>query len=363
MRNRNRVFVLVPLLALCLYLCWRIIGPFFAELTSAVILGVVLYPVYDWIRGRLRNRDLAAAAGTLLAVIIILAPAFLIGLMMAGEIRDVATAIRQKAGADGFIAYVSAIVDGVLQRISTRFGIAVPEIEHEIVTRLEALASYALRSAGSVVNSIGSLLIGIVLTCFILFFVFRQGHLVADFVYEILDLPPDRAAEISRRLRDTVLANVLGVILVAAVQGTLTGIGFWIVGLHSPLFWGVVAGIGSVIPIVGPWLVWGPFAIYLYTTGEWVSGLILTGWGTIVVGMSDNIVRPWVVGSRSGMNGLVVFFAILGGIQAFGLIGLFLGPLVFAFTKEVFLMIEEERHRLRPATGDQLSYPGGEGPE
>jgi predicted PurR-regulated permease PerM len=350
MTHRHRLYILVPLLAICLYISYMIVSPFLSEMASAVILGVVLYPVYSWIHQRFRNPNLAAAFATLLAALIILAPAFVLGITLTAEVRDLAAQLRARAGADGLVPYLTTQIETTLQWVAERINVPVGQVEQEILSRLEALGTYILRKAGTVVNSLGAFLVGAVLTCFILFFVFRQGHLVMEFFFDLLAIRSERAAEISRRLRDTIMANVLGVIVVAAVQGFLVGLGFFIVGLPSAVLWGVIAGVCSVIPVVGTAIIWLPAVIFLFASGAYAKGAILTGWCAIIVGLSDNVVRPWIVGGRAGMNGLVVFFALLGGMQAFGFIGIFLGPLVFSVTREVFIMIEEERHRLPAVT-------------
>jgi predicted PurR-regulated permease PerM len=331
-----------------------IVSPFLSEMASAVILGVVLYPVYEWMHQRFRNTNLAAALTTILAVLIILAPAFVLGITLTAEVRDLATQLKERAGAEGLVPYLTTQIETTLQWVSERIGVPVGQVEQEILSRLEALGTYILRKAGTVVNSLGSFLVGAVLTCFILFFVFRQGHLVTEFFFDLLAVSQERAGEVTRRLRDTIMANVLGVIVVAAVQGLLVGVGFYLVGLPSAVLWGVIAGVCSVIPVVGTAIIWLPAVIFLFASGAYAKGVMLTGWCAIIVGLSDNVVRPWIVGGRAGMNGLVVFFALLGGMQAFGFIGIFLGPLVFAVTREVFVMIEEERHRLTVvAVGDE----------
>jgi predicted PurR-regulated permease PerM len=122
------------------------------------------------------------------------------------------------------------------------------------------------------------------------------------------------------------------VLVIAVIQGVLGGLAFWVLGLPSPLLWGVVMIFLSMIPMAGAFIVWVPAAIYLAITGHWVSALILTVWGALVIGSIDNFLRPKLVGEKTRLHELLVFFSVLGGLQVFGVIGLVLGPVIVAIT-------------------------------
>ena len=133
-----------------------------------------------------------------------------------------------------------------------------------------------------------------------------------------------------QRTGEIVSASVYGVVVIAVVQGTLGGLMFWVLGLPSPLVWGVVMIVLSTIPMLGTFLVWVPAAIFLAVTGHLVKALVLTFWGAVVIGMADNLLRPRLVGDRAQMHELLIFFSVLGGLQVFGVLGILLGPVVVA---------------------------------
>ena len=133
-----------------------------------------------------------------------------------------------------------------------------------------------------------------------------------------------------KQVEDLVFASVIAGLAVAAVQGLLGGIGFWIVGVRAPAVWGTAMAFTSLVPLVGASLVWAPVAVWFLVTGDVTRGLVLIGIGGGLVGMADNILRPLLLTGRSSMNGLVTFVALLGGMSAFGLIGLVFGPVVVA---------------------------------
>jgi predicted PurR-regulated permease PerM len=128
---------------------------------------------------------------------------------------------------------------------------------------------------------------------------------------------------------------VYGVVVIALLQGTLCGVMFWILGIPSAALWGTVTVLTSVIPLLGAGVVWIPGTLYLFAVGHWPQAIVLALWGTAVVSSIDNFLRPRLVGGRVGLSELVMFFALLGGLQAFGFLGIVLGPVLFAVAASV----------------------------
>jgi predicted PurR-regulated permease PerM len=140
--------------------------------------------------------------------------------------------------------------------------------------------------------------------------------------------------------------------VIAGIQGALGGAAFAVLGLHSPLVWGVLMFFLSMIPIAGSFLVWGPAAIYLAATGQWAKALALTAWGALLIGMIDNFLRPKLVGEKTRLHELLIFFSVLGGLQVFGLLGLVLGPVIVAITLallDIFKQMDRSFRLLLPA--------------
>src|SRR5439155_24481511 len=140
-----------------------------------------------------------------------------------------------------------------------------------------------------------------------------------------------------------ITASVYRILSVAAAQGTLTGLAFWVLGVPSPVLWGVVTSMFSLIPVIGSAAVWLPASIILMATGAWWKGIVLLGWGAGVVGLIDNLIRPLIVIQRVRIHALYVLVAVLGGLRAFGLLGLFIGPVILSVTLTLFRMLDEER--------------------
>jgi predicted PurR-regulated permease PerM len=181
-----------------------------------------------------------------------------------------------------------------------------------------------------------------VLMLFVLFFVLRDGPSVAQQVVQMLPIEDRRRARLWQHLADVTRAVFLGIGLTALVQGMLVGVGFWIAGLPSPLVFGVVAALVALIPMVGSALVWVPGALFLAARGEYGYAIFLAAWGAVVVGMVDNFLRPMLISGRADVPTLAVFVGVMGGLAAFGFIGLFVGPIVLGLLVALFRYEREE---------------------
>ncbi len=193
----------------------------------------------------------------------------------------------------------------------------------------------------NVAGNLSALFGNLFFTAFILFFCFRDGEWFFRQVAGMTPLATGQVNRLANTVHRTMRANVYGILAVGAAQGLLTTFAFIGLSLPSPIFWGVFAAIGSILPPFGAAIVWLPTAIVLLVTGSWVKGLILVGLGAGVISLADNIVRPLIIQDQVEMGTLAVLISILGGISAFGLIGLFAGPVIFCLTMELIRMLRE----------------------
>ena len=136
-------------------------------------------------------------------------------------------------------------------------------------------------------------------------------------------------------------ASLRGTVLIAAIQGLLGGLAFWVLGLPSAPLWGIVMFLMSMIPVVGSSVIWVPAALFLASNGSWARAMLLTIWGVGVIAMVDNILRPVLVGSKTRMHELAVFFSVLGGLKFFGPLGIIVGPILIAVAFGLLRIFEE----------------------
>jgi predicted PurR-regulated permease PerM len=147
---------------------------------------------------------------------------------------------------------------------------------------------------------------------------------------ELLPFEKDHRDRMIQQIRDVIFASVTSSLASAAAHGLLGGLAFWIAGVQAPIFWGVMMGFFSLVPVVGSALIWVPISISLMAGGHIGRGIFLVIACIVIVGTVDNVIRPWLISGRAEMSGLVVFISVLGGIAVFGMLGAVLGPIVVA---------------------------------
>ncbi|MDW3189098.1 AI-2E family transporter, partial [Vibrio sp. Vb0932] len=179
------------------------------------------------------------------------------------------------------------------------------------------------------------------LMLFVLFFLLRDHDKIISAIRHILPLSRSQEDRILTEIEQVSKSAVMGSFLTAIAQGLAGGIGMWLAGFPG-LFWGTMMGFASFIPVVGTALIWIPAAAYLFLTGDMTWAIFLTAWSVVIVGSIDNLLRPLLMQGSAGMNTLMIFFSLLGGLHLFGLIGLIYGPLIFAVTMVLFNIYEEE---------------------
>jgi predicted PurR-regulated permease PerM len=222
-----------------------------------------------------------------------------------------------------------------------------------------AIATRTLGFVGGVVGAI----VQTFFVIFTMYYLFRDGDRFVRVLPDTLPLRREQSEKIFERARDVISASVYGVLVIAVIQGTLGGLAFWALGLPSAIVWAVVMTFLSMIPMAGSFLVWVPAAIYLALTGHWGKALILVVWGALVIGTVDNFLRPKLVGERTKLHELFIFFAVLGGLQVFGVVGIVLGPVVLAITLallDVFRQTEQpsEEAPAEPALVEEAATSG-----
>lgn len=220
-----------------------------------------------------------------------------------------------------------------------------------LAERLKAVSGTLARRSLGFVGDVASTIIQIFFVIFTMYYLFRDGEQISEGLYDLLPLERAQTQEIIARTHEVISAGVYGVLVIAGIQGTLGGLAFWALRLPSPLVWGVVMSFASMIPMVGSFVVWIPAAIYLLFAGHWIKALLLVLWGTLVIGLVDNFLRPKLVGGRARMHELLIFFSVLGGLQMFGVLGLALGPVVVAVTLALIDVLRQASPKHDAATG------------
>ncbi|MGB7922285.1 MAG: AI-2E family transporter [Pyrinomonadaceae bacterium] len=355
-----RWIALLAASAIALYLCWLMLQPFLGVLIWAAVLVVVFYPVHRRLVERTKRPATSALLSSLMVIVAILAPLTLITLALFNQLSGLTQNLP--ANLSSLLDPNSPITGRALGWLRQYVDVDQMLSQEAIAERVKAMSGTI---AGRTLGFVGGVLGAVVQIFFIIFtmyYLFRDGDRIVGALPDVMPLERSQSEEIMARTREVIAASVYGVLVIALIQGALGGVAFWALGVPSPLVWAVVMTFLSMIPMAGSFIVWVPAVIYLGMTGHWAKAIMLFLWGSLVIGTVDNFLRPKLVGERTRLHELIIFFAVLGGLQVFGVLGIVLGPVVVAVTLallDVFRRIDrpvaETRHQ--PTLAEETAAP------
>ena len=327
-RSRLRVYVSLAITVAGLFVCYLLLAPFLPALTWAMALAILFAPAHRWVEAKVRRPDLGAAISVLGIGLIVVMPLTYLGSRLIAEAASGAVILKDKAASGEW----RRALEG--HEALAMLGQWIDQLD--LPGAMGNVASWLATSSASLLRGWVLELVTVLLTFYLLFYFLRDRTAALDWVQEISPLTEAEMNQLFRRIVDTVQATLYGTIAVAIVQGALGGLMFWLLGLSTPLLWGIVMGLLAIIPVLGAFVIWIPAAIYLALDGNWGKALILTGWGAVVVGGIDNLLYPILVGNRLRLHTVPAFVAIVGGLILFGPAGLVLGPV--AVTATIFFL-------------------------
>jgi len=342
--KRTTLWFLAILTLIVLGFAFVITRPFLYPFAAATILAVVFYPAYKkilaWTKGRPGKASLLS---TLALLFLFGVPVFIVIVLVAREAVSAAEYLtRQSAEQGGFALFLSTIAERGLKFIGRWIDVSKYDIRGAVTSHVQQTGVWVLGSGALILSNVARLIAESLITLVVVFFFFRDGRGWIQQAEETVPLPPGLARKLFSNIADTIVANVYGIASVGAAQGFLTGIALAIIGFQSSLLLGLCAAFASIVPVAGAALVWAPAGLYLIFTGAPWKGIFVLVWGVAVISAADNIIRPWVVGGRVELHPLVLVFSILGGVQAFGFLGLFLGPVSASVLWVLLGMIRDE---------------------
>ena len=337
----NRSFLtLVALVTLAF--AWTL-GGFLLPVFWAVVLAVLFTPLFAWFERRLGGRSTLAALLTLATVLVaVVAPLVALGVLVTQEAVGVYQRVaRGEIDLTEPVATVERLLPQVAQR-AEEFGVDFEQIRENVASSALAVSQeVASRLLGFGQQAVTFTLL-LAVTLYVLFFFVRDGGALRATLIRALPLGDPREERLFTKFAAVTRATVKGTFVIAAVQGTIGGVAFWALGLGSPVLWGVMMGVLSLLPAIGGALVWVPAAVYLLLTGAWVKAVILAAIGAGVMGTVDNALRPILVGRDAGMPDYMILLSTLGGLATFGFSGLVVGPIVAGLFLTVWEIFTEE---------------------
>jgi predicted PurR-regulated permease PerM len=342
-KKRITIIFLSAMTAVALYFSYLLFQPFLKPLLSAVVIAVVFFPVHTQIQRGLRSPSLAALVSTIVVVLLVILPAVAIILAIKGEVGDLYELIDKKSTeSGGFSPYLSQLLEKPMQWIGRYVDLSQVDFRASLLGRLRELSAFFVAEGWMIVGGLTTFVLNAAITLFTLFFLFREGRSMRRRAGAVLPLNNEQIEKLFGGIENAIIGTVYGGLVVAAVQGTLVGFALWILGIPSPVLWGVVASLFALLPLVGTAAVWVPASIYLLATGSWVKAVILGAWGILIVGSIDNVLRPYLISGRVQMHTLLIFFAVFGGVNVFGFLGLIIGPVILAITMTLLGLLRDE---------------------
>lgn len=343
----------VTLLAGLIYLIWQVIEPVWHPVAWALLLGTFLTPLNRRITARLDGRVGLASLVTvfLTTVFFVLPVAFLVAELAAqashlhGRLEGWLPGLRNGLSPDlpGLPA-LERLLDGFAARVD----ISATQVHSWLVAGLKALSERLAGSSGVVLKGALGTVVNFVLMIFALFFVLRDGPQLAHQIESLLPIEKRRRTILWKHLAEVTRAVFLGIGAAVLVHGVLMGIGFWIAGMPSALLLAMLAALLAVIPLVGSAIVWIPAVLFLTSQGQEGQAIFLAAWSVLLVGTVDHVLRPMLISGHAKVPPLPVFLGAIGGLHAFGFIGLFIGPIALGMLVALF-RYEMELHAARPS--------------
>lgn len=343
-------WVIIVALAISAIACFFLIQPYLNAIIFAFIISLLATPAHEWIEDKLTgakgpHKNIAAVISCFILTVIIIIPLLL-----------VFSAILQQGVVFSQNLY-HWVSHGGSQEILTHPWVKTAlsfsnkylpfdhinpqEVAQKVAVVSSQIGSQLVSFSAKILGDATAFILNFFLMLFVLFFLLRDHEQIIISLRHILPLSRSQEDKLLDKIEKVAKSAVMGSFLTAIAQGALGGLGMWLSGFPG-LFWGTIIGFASFIPMVGTALIWLPAAIYLLLTGDTTWAIFLTVWSIAVVGSIDNLLRPLLMKGSAGMDTLLIFFSILGGIHLFGLIGLIYGPLIFSITIVLFHIYEDE---------------------
>ncbi len=308
-------------IVLALVLLYKVISPYFQPLGWGVILAIFFYPVHARLRQWMSSRNLAATCTLVLVLVTLVGPTVWLSVTLVKEVNSVVQQIP-----DGFLQKAAKRVES----FSAELGVPVVNVEEEVKEQIREGAAFLASKATNILSIVIHSFLHLLIFLLAIFYLLRDGPRILQVIKDVAPVGEETRDRMLGQAADMIQATILSSVVVSVAQGLIGGLTFWILGLPSPLIWGLVIGVLAFLPVIGPSLVWAPIGTYMIFNGEPGRGLLLIVLGFVLVSSSDKVLRPMLIAGRARLNELLVLVSLLGGLEAFGFIGIILGPVIVA---------------------------------
>lgn len=321
------------LLLVAFALVARLVRPYLTPLVFAAALAIIFWPLHKRLRAWLGHRSVAALVSMLVVLSGVLLPLLALTATALLQAQQLIALLQHDGMFDRTLQQLMSLPESVFGRISPTLAPTALNLDESIGQALR----YFISHLGAILSGVAGTLIHLVVFLYALYYFFKEGEHLPRLFTQLSPLPNHYDAKIIHRVRLMVTSVILGALLIAVIQGVLTGVGFAMFGVPGAVLWGMVTVPISFVPWLGTAIIIVPGILSLLISGHTGAAIGLTIWGGLIVGLIDNLLNPEIIGARAKINPLLVLVSVLGGLQAFGVVGFVAGPIVLS----VFLALLE----------------------
>lgn len=330
MAERIRTTISLAILFALFYLLYNILSPFLIIIAWAMVLSITFYPLYRLII-RLKSPPWIASLATLIIILALILGSFTyIAGSLVNEITFVHSDLEEKGFETLALIQKHPLFAKAYQKINSYRILEGFDLRDSAVTALKNIGAHIAENISLIFKNAVVFMVSFIIMCITVFYFLKDGEAIVAFIKKFLPFSDAQKKRLEHRVKEMVVAAIYGGVAAGVAQGIFGGIAFLIFGIPSPVFWGIAMAFFSFIPVFGSFLIWGPAGLFLILSGSHMKGIGLLIYGLLVISSIDNIIKSWVIGSRTKLHILIIFFSVLGGIMFFGFVGFILGPLITA---------------------------------
>jgi predicted PurR-regulated permease PerM len=341
--TRFYLFAVIALVLVLGLLTYQILKPFLTPIAWAIVFSIIFYPVYAFTLRYIKWKSIAALLTLTIILVVILGPFSYLTYLLVGELKDLTGYLE----ADKIEALESLLqhpnIKAITDKILSVFNLTEDELNQTIIDNISKMGKEMVGRITKGATNVVTISLDFIFMVFSIFFFLRDGPEFLSKTRDYMPFSEIQKDRLVKQIRDIIISTIYGGVAVSIIQGTIAGLAFFFLGISTPVVWGLATSIASFVPLLGAAAIWVPATGYLFLTGASLKGFILAIIGLFGISLVDNILKPIIIGGRTKMPILVIFFSVLGGIKLLGLIGLIMGPLVIALfisVIEIFRSVE-----------------------
>ncbi|WP_032497168.1 AI-2E family transporter [Hydrogenivirga sp. 128-5-R1-1] len=344
--GKYKQFIFLVFLFFFLFLGYFLFLPFFKIVFLSLFIVVILYPLYEKLKSKIKSEILASLTLTLLVLIFIIIPSILIIAVFVNELTKLypifINKISKSDSIESFIlsipviSYLHEKIISYLQTLNIKV-----DIQDFLKTAISYVVNFLISKGRTIFIDFSFIVLGIILMIITIFFLFKDGKNFYIWIYKLIPMEEKEKNYIAVSSYNTIQGIVLGSFLTAIAQGILSFIGYYFSGVGFSLFWAIITFFSAFIPIGGASLIWVPIAVYLFFTKGLIVGILFSLYGTFIISTVDNIIKPIVIGGKANIHPLIMIFAIFGGLNLFGFVGVFIAPIIVVIIYNLLNIFQE----------------------